>query len=180
MARPSSRQLILDAAEEIVSESGASRLTLEAAAERAGLSKGGLLYHFPTKEALLSAMIERFVKGFSERKEKALECLCPGPSRRLRAHIDECFQNDERREKICSSLMAASASDPRLLDPVRDHVKAQVAGMFAEFGEFAPAAAVYLAVEGMKLMDLLQLNPFTAEQREDIRAQLAKAAENLR
>src|SRR3989337_1315491 len=51
--RKSSREKILDAAAELVAEIGAGRLTLEAVAERAGLSKGGLLYNFPTKAALL-------------------------------------------------------------------------------------------------------------------------------
>ena len=53
--RKSSREKILDAAAELVAEIGAGRLTLEAVAEKAGLSKGGLLYNFPTKDALLQA-----------------------------------------------------------------------------------------------------------------------------
>jgi len=50
--RKSSRERILDAAAELVSEIGSGRLALGSVAERAGLSKGGLLYNFP-KEALL-------------------------------------------------------------------------------------------------------------------------------
>src|SRR5215212_6184568 len=63
--RPSSRERILDAAAELVREVGAGRLTLDAVAERAGLSKGGLLYNFPTKEALLQGMLERIVEVLS-------------------------------------------------------------------------------------------------------------------
>ena len=54
----SSKQRILQAAASVVDESGAAHLTLEAVAEAAGLSKGGLLYHFPNKRALLSGMLE--------------------------------------------------------------------------------------------------------------------------
>ncbi len=43
------RLLILDAASRVVLDKGASALTLESVAEQAGISKGGLLYHFPTK-----------------------------------------------------------------------------------------------------------------------------------
>ena len=42
-------------------KTGAGKLTLDAVAERAGLSKGGLLYNFPTKDALLQAMIQRMM-----------------------------------------------------------------------------------------------------------------------
>ena len=47
-------------------EGGISGLTLEAVAREAGVSKGGLLYHFPSKEALISGMIGRLVEGFTE------------------------------------------------------------------------------------------------------------------
>ncbi|HBF34148.1 TPA: hypothetical protein DDW35_06255, partial [Candidatus Sumerlaeota bacterium] len=59
VARPDSKEAILDAAESVVLEHGASHMTLDAVAERAGVSKGGLMYNFPTKEALLTAMITR-------------------------------------------------------------------------------------------------------------------------
>ena len=67
--RKSSREKILDAAAELVAEIGAGRLTLEAVAEKAGLSKGGLLYNFPTKDALLQAMIQRMIDQVTAEKE---------------------------------------------------------------------------------------------------------------
>lgn len=42
------KQRILDAAAEIARELGPGHLSLEAVATRAGVSKGGLLYHFPS------------------------------------------------------------------------------------------------------------------------------------
>ena len=45
--------------------SGAVHLTLDAVAERAGVSKGGLLYHFPSKESLLQAMVDRNMRRLS-------------------------------------------------------------------------------------------------------------------
>src|SRR3954471_11173426 len=65
----STRERILDAAAELVSEVGSGRLTLDAVAERAGLSKGGLLYNFPTKEALLQGMVERLINEVTVEKE---------------------------------------------------------------------------------------------------------------
>ncbi|MBV9299328.1 MAG: helix-turn-helix transcriptional regulator, partial [Verrucomicrobia bacterium] len=50
-----SRELILEAAEEIVAKRGPAHLTLETAATEAKVSKGGLFYHFRSKEALLEA-----------------------------------------------------------------------------------------------------------------------------
>jgi AcrR family transcriptional regulator len=77
MARPSSKEIILEAAEAIVLESGAVHMTLDAVAERSGVSKGGLMYNFPTKEALLEAMINRMRDRLNRLREKARRCF-PG------------------------------------------------------------------------------------------------------
>ena len=58
------RDLILDAAELIVDRDGVNSLTFDALAAEARVSKGTTLYHFDCKEALTSAMIERFVARF--------------------------------------------------------------------------------------------------------------------
>jgi len=60
--RPNSRGLVLDAADALVSEVGANHVSLDAVAARAGISKGGLLYLFPSKVALLQGMLERYVE----------------------------------------------------------------------------------------------------------------------
>ena len=52
------RQKILAAASQIVQCKGVAKLTLEAVAKEAGVSKGGLLYHFSNK-ALIEGMIVR-------------------------------------------------------------------------------------------------------------------------
>jgi AcrR family transcriptional regulator len=39
-------------------------VTLEAVAAEAGVSKGGLLYHFPTKDALLEALVQDWLDRF--------------------------------------------------------------------------------------------------------------------
>ena len=61
MSAPSTRDTILDAAQRIAAERGAGRITLDEVARESGLSKGGLLYHFASKEALLQAMLERLI-----------------------------------------------------------------------------------------------------------------------
>ncbi|MEO2167455.1 MAG: TetR/AcrR family transcriptional regulator, partial [bacterium] len=48
------RAKILDAAEDLILEAGATGLILDEVARRAGVSKGGLLYHFPSKADLVS------------------------------------------------------------------------------------------------------------------------------
>lgn len=59
--RASSRALILDAALTQLVEQGYSRTTTVTVQERAGVSRGRLLHHFPSREALLIAAAQHLV-----------------------------------------------------------------------------------------------------------------------
>jgi AcrR family transcriptional regulator len=65
----SSRERILDAAEDLISQ-GQVPPPLDAVAAAAGVSKGGLLYHFD-KQALLRALVTRAVRRFDARLAEA-------------------------------------------------------------------------------------------------------------
>ena len=65
------RERILFGAEEVVLRDGVAHLTLEAAASEAGISKGGVLYHFPTRAALVAAMVQRLSSVFDADLERA-------------------------------------------------------------------------------------------------------------
>ncbi|WP_375383991.1 TetR/AcrR family transcriptional regulator [uncultured Microbacterium sp.] len=56
---PHAREVVLDAFESLLVEDGERAATLDASARRAGVSKGGLLYHFGSKDALVEGLIER-------------------------------------------------------------------------------------------------------------------------
>ena len=53
------RERILDALESVVAQDGPAGATLEAVAAKAGISKGGLLYHFASKQALEAGLLAR-------------------------------------------------------------------------------------------------------------------------
>lgn len=56
---PLARERVLDAFESILIEDGERTATLDATAKAAGVSKGGLLYHFASKDELAAGMIAR-------------------------------------------------------------------------------------------------------------------------
>lgn len=65
------RERILDAFERLVVESGERAGTIAATADAAGVSKGGLLYHFGSKGALVDGLAERLDR-FGEHEEERL------------------------------------------------------------------------------------------------------------
>ena len=170
--RPSLRETILDAAETIVLAAGAAHLTLDSVAERAGVSKGGLLYHFHTKEALLQAMVDRQMQRIELARAHALEQLPPGPGRELKACVLMAGDRgmDGERRLGCATL-AARANNPDLLGPVREAHRRRMewwrGGASASL-PFERAAVIALAVDGLCLLEMLELSPFDDEQRRRI------------
>ncbi len=63
--RPSKRTAILEAAHRIVTRDGLAGVTYEAVAEEAGLTKGGVIYHFGSREELVTALAE-FIAAYWE------------------------------------------------------------------------------------------------------------------
>ncbi|MDR6691155.1 AcrR family transcriptional regulator [Microbacterium sp. 1154] len=60
MSRPPlAREAVLDAFSRILVDEGERAATVDATARGAGVSKGGLLYHFSSKSALEAALVER-------------------------------------------------------------------------------------------------------------------------
>jgi AcrR family transcriptional regulator len=167
MTRPSCKERILQAADAVAREGGASKLTLDAVAERAEVSKGGVLYHFPTKEALLVGMVASHIEQAQHRRCE-LEQECTGAEGALKADVLATLQRDPDDNKVSAALLAAVANEPKLLEPCRAFHQARferLAGKDASEA-FAKRALLPLAADGLFFLELLQVSPFTPEQRQ--------------
>ncbi len=183
LPRSSSREAILDAAEAVVLGAGAVHLTLDAVAERAGVSKGGLLYNFPNKEALLQAMVDRNVRRLGQDHAAALAHLPAGPGRELKAFARMVAQKSVCNEKrLGGSLLAASANDPKLLEPVHRLHRWRLEMIHAAARDGLPferTAVASLALDGLCLLEMLGLSPFSAGQRARILEDLLRLIDEL-
>ncbi|MGK2932955.1 MAG: TetR/AcrR family transcriptional regulator, partial [Solirubrobacterales bacterium] len=61
-----SRQRLLDAAAVVFSQQGFHRASLQAIGEEAEISRGSIVWHFGTKDALLQAVVERTYLSFHD------------------------------------------------------------------------------------------------------------------
>ncbi len=181
--RSRSHEVILDAAEAVVLASGAGHLTLDAVAEHAGVSKGGLLYNFPNKELLLQAMVDRNMRRLSEDHAATLADFPAGPGRELKAFVQMKTQHSACAQKsLGGSLLAASANDPKLLEPVQRFHRWRLEMIEAAAREGLPferAAVASLALDGLCLLEMLGLSPFSAEQRDRVVDDLSRLLDEL-
>ena len=72
MSHDISEQL-LEAAETVILRKGIGNLTLSAVAAEAGMSKGGLLHHFPTKNNLIESLVVRSAEQWRKSYQDAFQ-----------------------------------------------------------------------------------------------------------
>jgi AcrR family transcriptional regulator len=153
--RSETRSRILHAAEVHAREVGPGRLSLEAVAARAGVSKGGLLYHFPSKARLMEALVEHSLGRVDA--AMAAEESRGRPNGAIAAYMDAVTRECCRDEAPPSGLLAALAEDPGLLDPVRDWERDFFDRIRANATDPALATLAFLAVHGVRSMALLNV-----------------------
>ncbi|MDI2126469.1 TetR/AcrR family transcriptional regulator [Yinghuangia seranimata] len=166
------RDLLLDAAEQLLAEHGTTALTLAAVAARAGVSKGGLLYHFGTKEALVNALVERLIAEFDQAVEARLSAEGGGYTR---AYVETTFEivtdRDPARARRRWAVVAAAATASDLAEPLRAATR-RWHRADAAADDPVTARIVRLAVDG--LWEAMEYDPelFDADECDELRRRL--------
>jgi AcrR family transcriptional regulator len=162
--RKRARSKILTAAEELARVAGPGNLSLDAVAARAGVSKGGLLYHFPTKAKLLEALVEQFLDGFDRTLREREAESAGAPDSLVRAYLDILVSEHLCRQPPPSGLLAALGEDPDFLAPVRRFDRSLLDRMKANATDPVTALIVYLALHGIKSAQLLNVETIDGEE----------------
>jgi len=174
------RDRLLAAAERVLITRGASALTLDAVAADAGVSKGGLLYHFPTKDALASALVEQAVA----RVDRALAAATvddESPGAFTRAYIavtmGEPDRPDASTESLSRALLGALTLDPGLLDPLRAAYGRWQQRLEGDGLPDGAATLVRLAMDGWWTGAVLDLPALSPSAESALRDQLSHLAQ---
>ncbi|EMD25331.1 TetR/AcrR family transcriptional regulator [Amycolatopsis azurea] len=150
MAKPTAKERILDSYEEILVEQGPGGVTLDAVAAHAGVSKGGLLYHFGSKEALVDGLMERLARLSEEDLDQARTAPEGVVSWYLRTAITDVTQ----RKPLVRTTMATiriMLNEPRVFEVVQVYNQ-KVHDLISEHvGDPLTAELVILVGDGLYL-----------------------------
>lgn len=161
-----SRGLILDAAAALFAEKGYRQTTFVDVAERSGISRGSIPWHFGSKEGLLLAVLERSTTGFGaslagadpagdfdaglDRLAEGLRALAAQPTTRLfTTLLVEALEPDSPVRDRYVEIHAA----------LRDHCARWLARLPLPPGSSAEALAVVLTGAGMGIHQQWLLAP---------------------
>jgi AcrR family transcriptional regulator len=161
------RERLLHAATTVIRTVGMCALTLEAVAAEAGVSKGGLLYHFPSKEALVDGLIEWWHEQFEESLRKTDD---EGSGAFARAYLRASARGETTTDEQATDrgLLAVFTGHPDRLDPVRRRFEAWQERLLADAADGVDATIVRLASDGLWFADLYGLGAPTEEMRRRV------------
>lgn len=132
---PLARERVLDAYQSILVADGERAATLEAVAREAGVSKGGLLYHFASKDDLTNGLAARLAALTDEDLER-MSAAEDGP---IAYYVRTSVMEDDALDRALIAMTrlaqggSATASDAlrevrtRWADAIRPHVRDETA-----------------------------------------------------
>lgn len=166
--RPSKKTDILEAAIHIIEEKGGlDALTFDSLAEASGLSKSGLIYHFPSRQQLIIA-IHQHLAGLWEEE---LCGIAGAPAtelrseERLRAFVLTMAHSATRADLVCALNIAHEPAAAQAWESVL-HRWAPDPAQVEDDHTARTAYLVQLLAEGLWLHDHVNATPLTPGQRE--------------
>ncbi len=152
------KEKILNSAERIALRDGVAHLTIDAVAAEAGLSKGGVLYHFGTKEALVGGMVDRLIDDSEREMARLAENDPERHGRALRSYLGATFPEhgspSAHINQVAAVLLTAILTNPELLDPLRSRARSMLDRLAGD-GLAAPVVhLVRLAADGLWVTEM--------------------------
>ncbi|WP_345575192.1 TetR/AcrR family transcriptional regulator [Nonomuraea rosea] len=168
------RDRILDSVERMLVSGGADAIRLDAVAAQAEVSKGGLLHHFRSKQALLQGVLDRQVERF----QAALPPPGSQPGAFTRAWLDATIPDTDvparaHTDRVAVALLAALSGGPHVLEAFRRRYEAWQDRLADDGLDPSTAYLVRLAVDGWWMARLLDLAPPHDDLHRQVRARLA-------
>ncbi|WP_394360160.1 TetR/AcrR family transcriptional regulator [Amycolatopsis sp. SB7-3] len=175
MAKPTAKERILDSYEEILIEQGPGGVTLDAVAAHAGVSKGGLLYHFGSKEALVEGLMERLATLSEADLEEARKAPEGVVSWYLRTAITDVTQQ-KALHRTTMATIRIMLNEPRVSEVVQVYNQ-KVHDLISEHvDDLLTAELVILVGDGLYLRAALGRDDASPllDRLDEIKARIAR------
>lgn len=144
------RRAVLDAAIALLNERGTS-VSLADVAERAGVSKGGLMHHFPSREALFNALAIDVLDRFRAAVNAHLDLSENTPGKLLRAYVRTLCGGapDVMREFSASPIWNTLTHNPEIATAMSEDNELWRTDLSADGIDATHVAIVRRAAEGL-------------------------------
>ncbi|MEP3048899.1 MAG: TetR/AcrR family transcriptional regulator [Roseibium sp.] len=160
-----SKHEILVAALDLVRKAGPPALTLDAVAEAAGFSKGGLLYNFPSKDALITGMVQFLAGQFEAEIEAAKQNAANSKAPTLSAMIDVTDGWIRQQRDVARAILPATADKPELTAPFMAVKLRLKQAIEAETTNLGAAWSIWTCLEGLHFSEAHSVSVLSDDDR---------------
>ena len=171
MARPRNicQDAVLDAAEAVVLRAGAARLTLDAVAAQAGISKPTVVYDFRSKHALFMAIFDRGVGREAALLRAAAEAAGEASDASVRAQVAVAAERlPDDVQAVSLQLCSALTQHGDLRESFQLLLHEQVSEIIGNSKQPRLALIAFLAVKGLLALETLGLLAWSEEGRRAV------------
>jgi AcrR family transcriptional regulator len=176
MTDPTLKDRALDSVEQIVRDQGIYGLTLDAVAKSIGVSKGGLLHHFPTKDSLMHAVLCRTADTWRNAIDNAVCNEPEGSGRVARALIETFLVDPADWEPQCkrssAAMMVLLIQNPKLQNPIQSIYLELIDKLVHDGLPSAMGDCILAVIDGIWLQGVTGLAPVNAARVRRIKKQL--------
>lgn len=173
-----SRNAALEAAIAIIARDGPGRLTLDAIARESGLSKGGVMHQFRTKEAVLKALLERQMSHFEEFSTRYMaKARASSASPNLATQLATIREAATSPNSAALALVAAMVENPRLMALPRERERERMAAIREEAADPDLAMIRWAGAIGLLLSSLFGMSPLSKDEHQRLFARLLDDAQ---
>lgn len=152
----STSDTIIDAAMAIVRDQGVARLTLDAAAKVAGISKGGVLYHFKSKDDLIRGMVQRLIDQCDQLSHDYYQREPEGPYRWAKTMVRASFDpTGPATDSVGGALLAAITVNPDLMAPIHAMYARWQERLASDSPDMERAGLICTAMDGLYFQRLM-------------------------
>ncbi|PWW10813.1 MULTISPECIES: TetR/AcrR family transcriptional regulator [Mangrovibacter] len=163
------RQSLLEFATHLIITQGLHGLTMDKVVKGTGISKGGLQYHFPTRQALVDAVFDTTMQQFLAEVEAEMAADTRPGLRATRAYIRACCREmSEQEVALNQGIMAALFADPVLRERWADFINTRMPADDKGSDDGTTALFCRMAADGLCYASLCNVHPMTATQRETL------------
>lgn len=174
--KPLAREKLLRALEDIVLTDGERAATLDAVAAAAGVSKGGLLYHFPTREAMVEAAMARLTELATADRAR-LAASPRGAAREFLA--TSLYEGNELDRSFVVAARFVQAGNATARDTYGRIEQGWYRVVLEDVEDPVIASAVLAMGDGLYQQASMGLLPETDVERQEILGRLLAALERL-
>lgn len=175
------RAQLLAAASEIATHHGVAALTLDAVAERAGVTKGALQYHFANKQGLLDALFGQATERFAAQMAARVAADGSGDGAAARAYMHAVLDaanpaaSTDVLRVLVASMITEQETRARWSVPMREWTRPDPVPL----ERAATLMICRLAADGLWISELLDSVEVSAELRSEIVRQLDTLSKGL-